>query len=316
MDSTSASGKPTPAILRGYNSGLAEETPHHKSKLAYFLSSRTVDILILCLVLLDLACVSVESSIDLHLACVNGAIVPMQQGQLVELGKAQGNSVEKGDASLLERSAAPASVIAVTASGGVETTEETYATVAHVPSPTSVLSRARRSKAMRPRPPQRRLEPLDDGLQRNFTHLALATKAAEDEESTALVCETRHGPKAHHIAHTAHKFSVYILVFFTLELFLKIYANPRHFFSNFWEVLDLVVVLVSLAFDTVVEGRFEEAAEVLILIRLWRVVRIIHGFVEVMDSDTEYIKELQEELERTKERCRKLEKEMKPTGAA
>lgn len=342
MQSAMTESRGKPSILSHVHAGDHKED-HHKSKLANFLSSRTLDIIILALVLADVLCVSVESAIDLHVACVGGVVVPMAPGRLVEFGNTQtaltqADNVGKSDASLAEGSlaaaenlsVAAAEVVAITASGDVENTEEFSATMdrpTNTTPPASVLSRSRRSKAMRPRPPpQGRLESLDDGIvdrpsqQRNFTPIALLTKEMEEEETrhppSALVCDSRHGPKAHHIAHTAHKFSIYILVIFTLELFLKIYVNPRHFFGNCWEVLDLVVVLVSLALDTVVEGYFEEVVEVLICCRLWRVVRIVHGFIEIESSDAEYINELKEELERTKERCEALEKKVKPSKAA
>jgi hypothetical protein len=330
MDSTMPASKDRPAILGHYHSGLTEEHGH-KTQLAKIMSSRGLDVLILVLILLDLVCVSVESTIDLHIACVNGAVVPLAREKLIELGNSQTNDVESGAASLAQSSVPTTDALVVTARGAVDTAEESSSPKIQAFdafAPAGILDRVRRSKAMRPRPPPQRhlesLESLDHGVashprwQGNFTPIAFSTKQMEEEDETptALVCETRSGPTAHHIAHTAHKLSIYILVIFTVEIFLKIYVNPKHFFSNHWEVLDLVVVLVSLAFDTVIEGMFEEVVEVLIVVRLWRVVRIVHGFVEVMDSDAEYIKELKEELERTQERCEALEKRSSAVGAS
>ncbi|KER31766.1 hypothetical protein T265_12905, partial [Opisthorchis viverrini] len=96
--------------------------------------------------------------------------------------------------------------------------------------------------------------------------------------------------------------SVCILSVFTMELTLKLIAvGPRHFFTQWLEVLDACVTIVSLVIDAVVIadhaihmqnshgdshesglgiGRgaldaFGAAAGLLIVFRLWRVVRIV-----------------------------------------
>merc|ERR1712232_1376567 len=93
---------------------------------------------------------------------------------------------------------------------------------------------------------------------------------SEEEELGALVCETRNDPTAHKIVHTVHYMSIAILCFFMLEVLAKIYVDPQEFFSSNFEILDLVVVSISLMMDTVVEAKFEEVLEVLIVARMWR----------------------------------------------
>ncbi|OON19871.1 hypothetical protein X801_04255 [Opisthorchis viverrini] len=98
--------------------------------------------------------------------------------------------------------------------------------------------------------------------------------------------------------------SVCILSVFTMELTLKLIAvGPRHFFTQWLEVLDACVTIVSLVIDAVVIAdhaihmqnshgdshesglgigsgaldAFGAAAGLLIVFRLWRVVRIVSG---------------------------------------
>lgn len=74
--------------------------------------------------------------------------------------------------------------------------------------------------------------------------------------------------------------SVAILVFFMMEIFLKIFVFRLEFFHHKFEILDAVVVVVSFVLDVVLlfrEHEFE-ALGLLILLRLWRVARIINGW--------------------------------------
>ncbi|XP_008580668.1 PREDICTED: voltage-gated hydrogen channel 1 [Galeopterus variegatus] len=78
-----------------------------------------------------------------------------------------------------------------------------------------------------------------------------------------------------------HCMSIAILVFFMMEIFFKIFAFRLEFFHHKFEILDAVVVVVSFILDIVLlfrEHEFE-ALGLLILLRLWRVVRIINGII-------------------------------------
>lgn len=73
--------------------------------------------------------------------------------------------------------------------------------------------------------------------------------------------------------------SIAILTFFMVEVFFKIFAFRLEFFHHKFEILDSVVVVVSFVLDIVLlfqEHEFE-ALGLLILLRLWRVARIING---------------------------------------
>ncbi|XP_069877644.1 voltage-gated hydrogen channel 1-like isoform X3 [Dipodomys merriami] len=76
-----------------------------------------------------------------------------------------------------------------------------------------------------------------------------------------------------------HYMSIAILFLFMVEVFLKIFVFHLEFFHHKFEILDTIVVVVSFVLDIVLlfrEHEFE-ALGLLILLRLWRVARIING---------------------------------------
>uniref|UniRef100_A0A8D2AHB6 Voltage-gated hydrogen channel 1 n=1 Tax=Sus scrofa TaxID=9823 RepID=A0A8D2AHB6_PIG len=78
-----------------------------------------------------------------------------------------------------------------------------------------------------------------------------------------------------------HYMSVAILTFFMMEIFFKIFVFRFEFFHHKFEILDAIVVVVSFILDVVLlfrEHEFE-ALGLLILLRLWRVARIINGII-------------------------------------
>ncbi|XP_053443432.1 voltage-gated hydrogen channel 1 isoform X2 [Nycticebus coucang] len=78
-----------------------------------------------------------------------------------------------------------------------------------------------------------------------------------------------------------HCLSIVILAFFMMEIFFKIFVFRLEFFYHKFEILDAIVVVVSFILDIVLlfwEHEFE-ALGLLILLRLWRVARIINGII-------------------------------------
>lgn len=76
-----------------------------------------------------------------------------------------------------------------------------------------------------------------------------------------------------------HYLSLSILTIFLVEVGFKVFVYRREFFHHKFEVLDGIVVIVSFILDIVLifrEHEFE-AVGLLILLRLWRVARIING---------------------------------------
>ncbi|KFQ76475.1 Voltage-gated hydrogen channel 1 [Phoenicopterus ruber ruber] len=78
-----------------------------------------------------------------------------------------------------------------------------------------------------------------------------------------------------------HYLSLSILTIFLVEVGFKIFVYRWEFFHHKFEVLDGIVVIVSFILDVVLifrEHEFE-AIGLLILLRLWRVARIINGII-------------------------------------
>lgn len=78
-----------------------------------------------------------------------------------------------------------------------------------------------------------------------------------------------------------HYLSLSILTVFLVEVGFKVFVYRREFFHHKFEVLDGIVVVVSFILDVVLifrEHEFE-AVGLLILLRLWRVARIINGII-------------------------------------
>ncbi|XP_078523604.1 voltage-gated hydrogen channel 1 isoform X2 [Lissotriton helveticus] len=89
-------------------------------------------------------------------------------------------------------------------------------------------------------------------------------------------------PDHEHIApRVFHYMSLSILSFFLIELFFKLYAFQAEFFHHKFEVMDAIVIVVSFVLDIVYISREDIFAAVglLILLRLWRVARIINGII-------------------------------------
>ncbi|XP_020372665.1 voltage-gated hydrogen channel 1 [Rhincodon typus] len=83
-----------------------------------------------------------------------------------------------------------------------------------------------------------------------------------------------------------HYLSIAILTFFILELIGKLYAFRLEFFWHKFEVLDAVIVIVSFILDIVYISREDafDGVGLLILLRLWRVARIINGILMTVKS--------------------------------
>jgi len=81
-----------------------------------------------------------------------------------------------------------------------------------------------------------------------------------------------------------HVTSFLILNIFLIEFGLKLYVYQREFFSHKLEIFDAVVVLVAWCLDVALLVIDERTAvisiQLLIILRLWRVARVINGIVQ------------------------------------
>lgn len=75
--------------------------------------------------------------------------------------------------------------------------------------------------------------------------------------------------------------SIVILAILMLNVFGLIVANGRSFFCNPLYVLDLVVVSTALGLEITLDA---DTAGLIIILTLWRIVRVAHGIFEVTDE--------------------------------
>ncbi|GFO46475.1 hypothetical protein PoB_007298000 [Plakobranchus ocellatus] len=89
------------------------------------------------------------------------------------------------------------------------------------------------------------------------------------------------GDDHHFVAHIFHYCSLAILSLFLIEVSMRIYVLRLRFFKHKLEVLDAIVVVVSWILDIVFRDNDDATTGVglLILLRLWRITRIINGIV-------------------------------------
>ncbi|KAM8732952.1 voltage-gated hydrogen channel 1 isoform 1-T2 [Acanthopagrus schlegelii] len=142
------------------------------------------------------------------------------------------------------------------------------------------------------------------------------------------VIKLAHG---HIVPEVFHYLSLALLTFFMVELAGKLYAYRLEFFQHKFEVFDGVVVVVSFILDIVFifhEDAFDGMG-LLILLRLWRVARIINGILvsvktraqqsihklkESYDHLVQRVTELQERSDRLEQENQKLQALLKKHG--
>lgn len=121
------------------------------------------------------------------------------------------------------------------------------------------------------------------------------------------IIQLEHG----HIApEVFHYLSLALLTFFVVELGGKLFAYRLEFFQHKFEVFDGLVVIVSFVLDVVFVFR-EDAFDgmgLLILLRLWRVARIINGvLVSVKTRADQRLHKLKESYDHLVQRVTELQ---------
>lgn len=107
-----------------------------------------------------------------------------------------------------------------------------------------------------------------------------------------------------------HYLSLALVTFFVVELLGKLFAYQLEFFQHKFEVFDGLVVIVSFVLDVVFIFR-EDAFDgmgLLILLRLWRVARIINGvLVSVKTRADQRLHKLKESYDHLIQRITELQ---------
>ncbi len=82
--------------------------------------------------------------------------------------------------------------------------------------------------------------------------------------------------------------SLAILTLFIIELLFKLYVLRLDFFKSKMEIFDYTIVVVSWSLDIVFFHHDEHAMNLLIFLRMWRLVRIIHAIAVSMRAPVEH----------------------------
>ncbi|KAM9330898.1 voltage-gated hydrogen channel 1 [Gastrophryne carolinensis] len=116
----------------------------------------------------------------------------------------------------------------------------------------------------------------------------------------------------HIIPEIFHYLSVAVLSFFLLEIAGKLFAFRLEFFHHKFEVFDAIIVIISFIIDVVYITREDifTAVGLLILLRLWRVARIVNGVIlSVKSRAEEKINKLKDKQETLLARVSQLEQQ-------
>ncbi|XP_055950317.1 voltage-gated hydrogen channel 1-like [Argiope bruennichi] len=118
------------------------------------------------------------------------------------------------------------------------------------------------------------------------------------------------------IPHVLHYLSIVILSVFIVEIVMKMFAFRAEFFRHKLEVFDAFVVFLSFALD--ISFWEQEEINLIIVLRLWRVARILNGVLISVKTQSEHKlhkeRQLREGVEQELNKCRlytnALEKEV------
>ncbi|KAI1502650.1 hypothetical protein F5X99DRAFT_378744 [Biscogniauxia marginata] len=95
-------------------------------------------------------------------------------------------------------------------------------------------------------------------------------------------------------------FSLTMSCVFVLELALSVFADGLGFFDSWFHRFDAFVIVGSFAVDLLEHGVAEEIASLIIVLRLWRFVKIIQEFSVEASEQTEELRGRIEDLEMQK----------------
>lgn len=180
-------------------------------------------------------------------------------------------------------------------------------------------------------------EELAEALEATWTHVAIVVLLLVDLAATAIdILKTMHN-KSHdldvcvdlvescqgcigHFEHSAewkwtYWTSIVILVILMLNVLGLIVAFGRSFFLHPLYVLDLVVVSTALGLEVLLDA---DTAGLIIILTLWRIVRVAHGIFEVTDEAWEksireletQVKGVQDAYERAQEALQEKNREL------
>lgn len=141
---------------------------------------------------------------------------------------------------------------------------------------------------------------IDEIMERRSFHVTVIIGIAIEvligltEISLALYYDTQcprvEVPQSISIAREVLPFVGYVIVcIFLVETFVKLFAYRFHYFTHAGNIIDLVVISISFSLDTFalsnndIESQQQDFASILLILRLWRVFRIVHGVTDELE---------------------------------
>jgi len=109
---------------------------------------------------------------------------------------------------------------------------------------------------------------------------------------------------------TLEVLSIVSLIFsclFVLELLARVWAFGLNYFRSKFHCFDAMIILTSFVIDVLLRGILEEVASIVIVLRLWRVFKIIE---ELSVSAEDQMEELQLRLEAAEQEQAQMEAEL------
>jgi len=280
----------SPRFLRKLHTSLDPNSLKHW--IGEFLESRRVEVLIIVLVLCDVLLLGVEHGIDSHMLCIDATVVPgLPPSDLRSIGDQHVSSELQLTYHVDSWSRKNHYGFGFLAPGDRGSTFSNAVSVKEF-----MLDHEHDDVAHTDH---------KDAAERGSEH-----SSGHAHHEGALVCETKHGPRSHAIVHWCHQASILILSVFLVEILGKLWVNFSDFIRSPMEMLDLIVVSVSLFVDVVIipmvhepnaRGRVELVVALLIVCRTWRIVRIFHGAFEVVHHQHQHEEKLNARIQRLEE---------------
>lgn len=112
--------------------------------------------------------------------------------------------------------------------------------------------------------------------------------AVSGSEGHSIFSTCRHVHLLHQMEHVFHLTSIFILFTFNVELVLRLYIFGYKYFGHLENALDAIVVIVSFWLDVAfLDSGMKKYLYLLIILRLWRVLRIIHAIMTAIKTPFE-----------------------------
>ncbi|KAG4072194.1 hypothetical protein HA402_014423 [Bradysia odoriphaga] len=119
-----------------------------------------------------------------------------------------------------------------------------------------------------------------------IAELVIDLRITKDEVCDKVTCEPIKAD--HSLSLMLQSISLAILTLFVIELLFKLYVLRLDFFKSKMEIFDYTIVVVSWSLDIVFFRHDEHAMNLLIFLRMWRLVRIIHAIAVSMRAPVEH----------------------------